>query len=218
MSYELFYLNQLNNLLPKDTYLPVTSWSIAPTTIALILNEILIENRKNIIEFGSGLSTVYICLLIAKYKLDVNFISVDDNLEWIEKQNLILEDLGCKNLVNFVHAPIIDLNDTNITYGAQQKWYDVKEIDPVVKDSNWDMVIVDGPQGSITPFSRYSAVPFLRKYLDSQPVIFLDDARRTDEMEIANEWSKILGIPYKYHNRLAIFKNKTIFKNELFKV
>jgi hypothetical protein len=218
MSYELFYLHQINNLLPKDTYLPVTSWSIAPTSIALILNEILICKKENIIEFGAGLSTVYTCLLIAKYKLKVNFISVDDNLDWINNQKLILKDLNCEDLVTFVHAPVTTITDTQIKYKEQEKWYDTEILAPLLNKYKWDMVVVDGPQGSLTPFSRYSAIPILKEYLHEDVVVFLDDAKRPDESEIIEQWSYLLDIKVKFHNRLAIFKNKSVFTNQLFRV
>jgi hypothetical protein len=218
MSYEIFYLNQINNLLPKGVYLPVTSWSIAPTSIALILNEILIGKKENIIEFGAGLSTIYTCLLIAKYKLKVNFVSVDDNSDWINQQKMILKDLNCDDVVTFVHAPIAEITDNNIKYEGQEKWYDIKVLEPVLKKHSWDMVLIDGPQGWLTPFSRYSAIPVLKKYLNENIVVFLDDAKRPDESEIIERWSSILGMEVKFYNRLAIFKRKSVFTNQLFRV
>lgn len=218
ISYELFYLNQLNNLLPKQAYLPMTSWSIAPTSIAMILNEIVFEKKENIVEFGSGLSTIYICLLKSKYNLQFNFVSVDNNLEWINNQKLILKDLGCEQCVDFIHAPITNLSNENIKYKNQEKWYDTKILQTLLSGDKWDLVVVDGPQGSETPYSRYSAVPFLQSYLHEESVIFLDDAERKDEAEIVNEWSGIMGKKVKFYNRLAIFKNRSAFTNQLFKV
>lgn len=46
-------LQLLDSLKPINTFLPATTWSLNPSTIVHILNDILINERKNIIEFGS---------------------------------------------------------------------------------------------------------------------------------------------------------------------
>jgi hypothetical protein len=55
------------------------------------------------------------------------------------------------------------------------------------------MVIVDGPKGSLCPFSRFPAVPFLLDHLADSYFLFLDDTNRIQENKIFNEWSILLN-------------------------
>src|SRR5690554_4806588 len=61
---------QLSRLFPESNFIPFTTWTISPSVILHILNDIVINNRSNIIEFGSGASTLYIAKLIQTLKLD----------------------------------------------------------------------------------------------------------------------------------------------------
>ena len=50
------------------------------------------------------------------------------------------------------------------------------------------MLVIDGPSGFIQPLSRYPALPMLYDRLAQDAVIYLDDAARPDEREIATLW------------------------------
>src|SRR5690554_1898626 len=78
---------QISRLFPESNFIPFTTWSVSPSIILHILNDIVINKRCNIIEFGSGASTIYIARLIQTLKLDVKFFSVESNEEWLEFLN-----------------------------------------------------------------------------------------------------------------------------------
>ncbi|WP_340066115.1 hypothetical protein [Ascidiimonas aurantiaca] len=212
---EDFALAHLNQLLPKPYFLPITSWSMAPSAIVFILNDILINKRKNIIEFGSGLSTVFIALLIEQHKLDIQFISIDNNEEWILHQNRILKDLDCEKQVKFVYAPLNTV-DQSIKLKTQHTWYETKPLFPFLSGPTWDLIIVDGPKGSLCDYSRFSAIPFFKDHLSDNFTVLLDDTNRKDEQIITEEWKRILGIPYETYGRYTVFQSGNTLKNTPF--
>lgn len=54
-------LGKLNlSVFQFKTYLPHSKSSLNYSSINSLLNDVVINNRKNIIEFGGGLSTIYL--------------------------------------------------------------------------------------------------------------------------------------------------------------
>lgn len=194
----------ISSISTAGNYVPITNWGMRPAMIAHILNEIVINKRKNIIEFGSGVSTIYISRLIKQNNLDITFASVESNMDWIKilKAQLNEENLG--NCVSFIHAPI------NVYENSQ--WYDKDIIMKNIKD-DIDMIIVDGPIGIATPLARFDAIPFIKKYLSQNFIVFLDDTQRKDEKKIINEWEKILNIKSETFNRYSILKSSESFSS-----
>ena len=85
---------QLKSLFSESTFTPMTTWSISPSTILHVLNDISINQPKNIIEFGSGISTIYIAKLIKLNKLKVKFFVVESDNTWIDQMKKELK-LNC---------------------------------------------------------------------------------------------------------------------------
>src|SRR5690606_36365313 len=65
-SEDILSVNFLNTLMNGYPYLPFSGSSLRPFCLNHILNDIVINNRKHIIEFGSGISTILIGRLIKK--------------------------------------------------------------------------------------------------------------------------------------------------------
>jgi hypothetical protein len=51
-------------------------------------------------------------------------------------------------------------------------------------------MFVDGPPGHLRECSRYPALPIMKEFLSNDSLIFLDDAKRSDERKIAEKWIK----------------------------
>ena len=180
-----------NSLKPINTYLPVTTWSLNPSLIVHILNDIIVNNRKSIIEFGSGLSTFYIAHLIKKNKLDVKFYSVDSNNDWIEIVKRNLKDEQILEQVKMIYSP---LTPSDFDFKEHKEWYDTKVLDDHLSEDIFDLVIVDGPWGGFK-YGRFGAVSYLfPDKLDNNYFIVLDDTHRTEEMEIVEKEGAESGI------------------------
>lgn len=189
----VFNYNQLNQLFSEDSFIPFSAWAISPSTILHVLNDISINKRKRIIEFGSGASTLYIAKLLKVLKSDAVFYSVESDKQWaidLEKQ---LELYNISGFVRIIYAPITKVSEM-YSFKEQETWYDTEILEKALdSQKEFDLVLVDGPFGGSTPYARYSAIPFLEKCLSKQASIFLDDIQRNDETEILKEWEKLLG-------------------------
>ena len=209
---------QISRLFPESNFISFTSWSISPSVVLHILNDIVINNRQNIIEFGAGITTLYIARLIQTLKLDIKFYSIESNEDWLIKINNELEFYNLQHIVTLIHAPQ-KIVPKNFCLKGQTLWYDIEKITAVLGDhQELDLIIVDGPNGKSTPFARYSAIPFLQTRLSKNFGVFLDDAQRKDEREISIQWSKLLLIDPKYIQRYVYFASDTSFITTPFKL
>ena len=204
-------ITQLLKMFDNNVFLPLTTWSICPKEVLHICNDIIINNRKNIIEFGSGFSTLCIAQLLKINNIKANFISVENNEEWVDSINTILKQLDLNDYVKIVLAPIADV-DIKLAKEGQKKWYDNKVLDEsLVTLGLIDLIIVDGPYGGLTPYARYSAVPYLKEKMSDNFSIFLDDSRRKMEKEILNDWEKILKGNLSDFKRYACISSNSSF-------
>ncbi|HEX9979485.1 MAG TPA: hypothetical protein VGB50_02845 [Flavobacterium sp.] len=200
-------LTQLLKMFDDKVFFPLTAWSISPKEVLHICNDIIINDRKSIVEFGSGFSTICIANLLKIKNKHASFVSIENNQLWAAELTKILESEGLSNYVSIKVAPISDV-PSKYAYEKQQKWYDHKLVDSAIDgNQNIDLVIVDGPYGRTTPYARYTAVPFLKEKLGSDYAIFLDDTARDHEKQIASEWHKLLGGQMYDHNRYTYLTN-----------
>ncbi|RLD69121.1 MAG: hypothetical protein DRI87_09900 [Bacteroidetes bacterium] len=207
---------QLQRLSFVHSFLPVTVMSMSFTAILHILNEIVIHEKKNIIEFGSGISTIYIARLLKEMNWDCRFYSVDTNKEWIAKMKQILEKESLQDKVVFIEAGITDVPDP-LKFKDQTKWYDTNLLNKALKSTgDYDLVIVDGPNGWTCPYARNSAVPFLKEKMTDNVTVFLDDTRRSNEMEIIKNWQSLLNLEVEHYSRYSIMYKPGMYTAEPF--
>ncbi|MBF6607614.1 MAG: class I SAM-dependent methyltransferase [Flavobacterium sp.] len=203
---ESFALQQIQKIFPSPFFIPVTSWSISPSAVLMIMNDIMINDRKHIIEFGSGMSTIYIAQLLKIYKPESIIYSVESDMGWISQMERDLQRYDLADQVVFVHAPLT-APAAEIRFKDQTLWYDAASIDAILGDATFDLVLVDGPFGGSSPFARYSAVPYIKSRLAPTYSVYLDDVHRATEQEIVVEWKNILNCkvhqsPNARHSRL----------------
>lgn len=209
---------QISNLFLESHFIPFTSWSISPSVILHILNDIVINERSKIIEFGSGASTLYIARLIQTLKLQVEFISVESNEKWFYKMKRELELYNLSHIVSLIYAPLVAAPE-EVCLRSQKLWYDTNKINPFIENLvDIDLIIVDGPFGGSTPHARYSAIPFLFPKLGKNLGIFLDDTHRAEEGEIAEEWAKKTGLKLQKLQRYSYLSSDEDFITAPYKI
>ncbi len=201
-----FDYNQLSQLFREDSFVPFSAWAISPSTILHVLNDISINKRKHIIEFGSGASTFYIAKVIKTLKLKASFYSVESDKEWANELESLLKLYGISDFVKVIYAPLSNIaNEYKLK--EQTTWYDLNILEEALKDtSQFDLVLVDGPFGGSTPYARYSAIPYLKSLISKGASIYLDDTNRKDEKKILVEWQKILGFERFDYERYSCLK------------
>lgn len=196
-------LVQLQNL--TDFYIPWSASSLRPSALILVLNEIKINNRKIIVECGSGISTIYIAKLLKQCNYrDKKFYSIEHNENW---KKIVEHEIKKNDLESFVDLIQAPLNDNSLSWN-DTLWYDTKVLNEKFSEENIDLLLIDGPPAykPEIKYSRYPAVPFFMSKLSDEYAVFLDDYDRRSEKRIIKEWSKILGIEFNNANgsRIAL--------------
>ena len=207
---QLYATIKLQELLGEDHFIPFTGWSMSPMAILHCLNIISLKKPENIIEFGSGATTVYIAKLLKILDYKINFISVESDLNWKDKIEKQLQALDLSEYVKIVYAPLSEVS-RDLTYKEQKTWYDVHHLNSVIKEVSFDFVIIDGPFGGSTPYARYSAVPFLKNNTSQNTIWVLDDTRRPQEKEIASVWKSELALNISNFDRYSILYSNQEF-------
>ncbi len=170
------------------TYLPYSTSALRFSTLSNILNDIVINNRRSTIEFGGGISTVYLAKLAKVNNIDLKITTIDHDKDWLAILNSILKNEKVSSFVNLIHGSMalseLSLNDL--------KWYDNQIVSKKIGNAKFDQVIVDGPLAykRDLELSRYPALPFLENRLMDKNAVFLDDTNRHGEKKIMKLWEK----------------------------
>lgn len=189
-------LGLLNPILKNFGYIPFTGSALRPSSIVTILNDIIINERRNIIEFGSGISTLVIAKIIEQEELDINFYSVEEDQVWMNLIKAKLEKHQISNNVKQIYSPIVPANDSS--------WHDTSFIETI---DEIDCIVVDGPKAFSKETSniRTHALDAIKNKLSNSYSIFLDDCHRANESKILNDWSDQLGLKNNlYYQHLGV--------------
>ena len=170
--------------------LPWTSSALDFQVLRLLQNDIVLNERKSIVEFGAGLSTVFLARTIAQFSLETRLVSFEQDAEWVRRVDSWLPgDLD----VQVIHRPLTEYSNSgeDLPFSVA-RWY--AGVEPFLPDEI-DLVVVDGPAAgeSSIAFDRY---PALKPCLDRLAVKFgllLDDTNRHAEAMIAENWHNLLG-------------------------
>lgn len=179
----------IQDLIRFPEYFATTTSSLRFHTLAVILNDIIINKRRQIIEFGSGISTLAIANLIKKNNLDCSFISIENNEEWFQYIKSFLSRNDLQKYVKIIYAPL----QKNSLALESNLWYSDQVLkENISSDYKFNLAIIDGPEAwkRKIRLSRYPAVPYLINILSDEFSIYLDDANRRGEKKILNLWDK----------------------------
>jgi hypothetical protein len=192
---DAYALSLLQPLIVGYPYLPFTAAALRPFALAHILNDIVVNERREIIEFGAGLSTVLIGRLIRQNRLEARLLSVEHSEAWAEALQEKLRKEGLGDLVRVVYAP---LKATGLSE-CSGEWYDLGGEDLRLEGRRFDMMIVDGPPAweKGRELARYPALPLMKAGLREKHAIYLDDANRPGEQEVLRRWEVQTGFQFK---------------------
>ncbi len=168
-------------------------WSLTPSTLNFLEQQIQILKPKLVLEFGSGVSTA----CVARYMKDLHgdpnrvyAISIEQELSFIERTSELLEALQLGNNVRIVHSPLRQqtIEDVRTTC------YDLSgdSVRAVLMDIRPDFVVIDGPAAE--PGARFGTLPLIRSFLSPGAWFFLDDALRDAELKVAQLWSQLPAV------------------------
>jgi 16S rRNA G966 N2-methylase RsmD len=212
---KIVYASQkLDKLFEGKSFIPFTKWSMAPNAILHILNMLEFNKNPRVIEFGSGATTLFLAQYFHISKTKQKLISIESDVAWINVMAEKLAILGLSEYVEMIHAPIREVA-ANLRYKNQNLWYDTNSIKSLlINDMTFDLVIVDGPPGIISPYARFSVFPFLKEYTNNKTIWLLDDTDRAVEREIVNEWGKLSTCSVYDYDTYSILMNKAGFDSQ----
>ena len=204
----------LDNILSQGKYFPAAGSAINLHSIAAVVNDVIINRRESVIEFGAGLSTLCFARMVRDFDLSTTIVAVEDNEQWLQLMRERLAAEGLEDKVLFAHAPLSKcLHAKN---GLD--WYDTASIESATQSIPFfDSVLVDGPMAWDKPraLSRYPAVPFIKPKLGKSYAIFLDDTHRDGERQIADWWANELGAKKTKVNSNFLMLNKGEYFNPI---
>lgn len=177
--YDLLALGYISKLLPN--YFPITAFSMSPYCLLTLSNIINTKKPKYILEFGSGLSTVFISKMIHERNLNTSLISIDNSKEW---QNIVNEWI----LENDKKTTLYDVDCVNqACYNYSIEWYNKLILKQILSGYNqkFDLIIVDAPV-SKSSLNRLGVSFVLEEFLADDGIVFIDDAHRENEIEMMN--------------------------------
>lgn len=191
---DIYCLGLLQSLMAGYGFLPITAGSLRPFCLVHMLNDIVLNGRNNIIEFGSGLSTILIGRLIKRSKLNTRLISVEHDRQWANVLTEILQNESIGDEVEIICAP---LKESDLAVDGNL-WYDVNAVNEQTAYKKFDMVIIDGPPAWQKGHekARYPALPYIFNKLDGKFCIYLDDADRSGENTTLQLWQKKYGMEF----------------------
>lgn len=171
-------------------FIPQTSFALSASAIRIILNDVVLHQRRCVVELGAGMSTLF----LAKVLHDVSgalLISVDHDANWLAFIESQLKRIGADSVVRLVHAPLEPVAPVE---GV--KWYSRAAIAEAVKDRVIDSVIVDGPKArhaSDTETRSHALGMLLPRLNPAGSAVFMDDINRQGEKRIYERWSREFG-------------------------
>lgn len=186
---DIYSMSILKPLLTDLPYLPFNGGALRPICIAYILNEIIINQRKKILEFGAGLSTILMARLIKRNNLDVKIVTVEHNKEWV---SIIEGYLKNEDLLPHVSIIQADLKEMETPLG-KVNWYDYETVLKGVENKKFDLITIDGPpaNGRKIRYSRFPAFINMHVFFEEDFCLILDDANRKGERKIIKSVKKI---------------------------
>lgn len=154
-------------------------WKADVGLLAFLADHILAEKPSTIVEFGAGASTLVIAKALDKAGVrERSFISFEQHRDFCERTTAWVDEFGACSDIR--QAPLVPAPEP-----WPGLWYDHGPLPDEI-----DLLLVDGPQWTIHPFTRGAAETLFGK-LRVGGVVILDDAARPGERIVARKWRRM---------------------------
>lgn len=176
-------------------YLPWGSGSMRPAGLVQVCNDVVLNDRRHIVELGSGVSTVVLARLLTQLggAGRRSLVAVEHDARWRRWVVGQLTAEGVAADVVVVEAPLRPLAGT-----AGLSWYDQAAVDAAIDVI--DLLVVDGPP-AFEPghgLARLRALAVLRDRLVPGATVVLDDIERPGEQEVLRRWEDDFGLSFRH--------------------
>lgn len=167
----------LRPLLDGRPYLPFSSGAMRAGGLVHVLNTIVHRAPGEVVECGSGTSTVVLARLLAQRGVG-HLTAVEHDAHWADVVRGQLAVEGLDTVTDVVLAPLED------------GWYAPDGI--ALLPALIDLLIVDGPPADRPELAlaRHPAIERLAARLASDAVVILDDIGRPGEQAVLERWER----------------------------
>jgi predicted O-methyltransferase YrrM len=178
----------------SSTYLPWSPSAMRPSAVVTVLNEIVIHERRTIVELGAGVSSCYVGRLLRHR--EGHLWTVEHDEKWADLVERLLASEGLSDMVTVVRAPLAPFPAAWPDEDAA--WYERGILRDTFADRSIDLLVVDGPPAYQVGkhHSRYPAAAFFAPMLADDYAVILDDAHRSGEQDILDRWEEQLAITF----------------------
>ncbi|MFC7598238.1 class I SAM-dependent methyltransferase [Terrabacter sp. GCM10028922] len=191
-------------LVPVRGVIPfMGGWAASPDLVLTLVAEVLSRRPALVVECGSGVSTLWMSLVIDHFGLETRIVSLDHDPAYAEQTRQTLRDHGVAHVAEVRDAP---LTPTGLP-GHDTPWYALESIEDL---HDIGLLFVDGPPDATGPLVRLPAVPLLKDRLAPRASVLLDDVVRAAEQEVTSRWAAIL--PDFTLTRLSLQKDASRFR------
>jgi Methyltransferase domain len=181
-------------------YLPWGSGAMRPAGLVLVCNDIVLNDRRRIVEVGSGISTVLLARLLTQRSAvgGSRLAVVEHDARWGRWVVGQLEREAVGDGVVVIEAPLLP----HPAADEGLEWYDEAAVgaglDAALGGELIDLLVVDGPPAFAAGhgMSRYPALPVLRERLAPGATVVLDDVERPGEQEVLRRWEREFGLVF----------------------
>lgn len=151
-------------------------WSLATGTLNYI--EKIINPSTRILEFGSGISTIFLAMKVKEYSYDgsIKILSIEQDINVVEVNNKILDAEGLADIAKILYAPLVPQQWKNYSFDG----YDVEKYDELLRNFKSNVVLVDGHSGG--GMNRLSSLVIASKYCEQNSIAILDNGLRDNEI------------------------------------
>jgi predicted O-methyltransferase YrrM len=186
-------------------YLPWSSGAMRPAGLVEVCNDIVLNDRRRIVELGAGISTVLLARLLGQLSTsgERRLAAVEHDARWSRWVVGQLAREGVGDHVVVVDAP---LRACSVADGAPM-WYDQAAVDAGLDAAMGviDLLVVDGPPALAVGLevARHPALPVLRDRLAPGATVVLDDVERPGEKEVLRRWEGQFDLVFRRAERRA---------------
>ncbi|HEY0951416.1 class I SAM-dependent methyltransferase, partial [Nocardioides sp.] len=180
---QLQALLNLTEIVPLRAGLPpLGGWAASPDLVLEVVDHLLAERPRVVVELGSGVSTAVLALAVREHGLDTRIVSLDHNAHYAAQTRELLERHGVADLVEVRYAPLARTHvPDHLT-----PWYDEAAVADL---ADIGMLVVDGPPKATGPAARYPAVPLLADRFAARCSIVVDDTVRPEDRAVVTRWA-----------------------------
>lgn len=154
-------------------------WAGSPDFLAELARRVLDRKPDIVVECSSGTSTLVIASCLQRIGKG-HVYSLEHDAHYAEHTTRLLKEHGVETFATVITSPLHEMQA-----GSRKGfWYSELEAIP----ETLQMVVVDGPPGTVSKLARYPAGPILIPRLEPGGLMLLDDADREDEREMVKIW------------------------------